>query len=195
MKKGLILIVLLLVAAAGIFYLFSRNSRSFSTSSDIDQLEEQANYNSSLNNMLTITSVFSNGGQIPDTYGCHGSDVNPPLNFSGVPTGAQSLALIVDDPDAPSGDWVHWLIFNIDPKIQGITEDSVPAGAILGMTSSGKAEYGGPCPPSGTHHYHFKLYVLDTILDLSASAKKSSLLSAMKGHIISQAELVGTYSQ
>lgn len=195
MKKVLILIILLFGIGAAIFYFFSRNSRSFSTSSDIDQLEEQANYNSSLNNMMTISSVFPNGGQIPDTYGCHGSDINPSLNFSGVPADAQSLALIVDDPDAPSGDWVHWLIFNIDPKITGISENSFPDGAVSGMTSSGKAEYGGPCPPSGTHHYHFKLYALDTTLNLSSSAKKGDLLSAMKGHVISQAELIGTYSQ
>lgn len=195
MKKVLILTILLFAVAAGIFYLFSRNSRSFSTSSDIDQLEEQSNYNATLNNMMNIASVFPDGGQIPDTYGCHGLDVNPPLKFSRVPVEAQSLALIVDDPDAPSGDWVHWLIFNIDPASQGISEDSVPAGAILGMTSSGKAEYGGPCPPSGTHRYHFKLYALDTTLNLSSSAKKSDLLSAMKGHVISQAELIGTYSQ
>lgn len=196
MKKNFfILIILLLALGFGVFYLFSKNSRSFSTSSDIEQLEEQANYNSSLNTMLTITSDFPNGGQISDNYGCRGADINPSLVFSGVPIDAQSLALIVDDPDAPSGDWVHWLVFNIAPNISGINEDSVPAGAVLGTTSFGKAEYGGPCPPSGTHHYHFRLYALDTVLDLSSLADKADIIAAIKGHILDQAELVGTYSQ
>lgn len=159
-------------------------------------LEEQTTSNiSNVKNMLTLSSVFSNNGQIPDKYGCRDLDVNPPLQLSGVPANALSLALILDDSDAPSGDWVHWLVFNIDPKTLNIKENSVPAGASLGMTSYGAANYGGPCPPNGIHHYHFKLYALDSVLNLTSSADKSALLKAMKGHILDQTELIGTYSR
>lgn len=201
MKKNIFIIlfifVLLAVVAYGIFYLFSKNRSAFMLSLNPDQaLDEPAASNiSNVKNMLTLSSVFPNNGRIPDKYGCRDLDVNPPLQLSGVPANALSLALIIDDPDAPSGDWVHWLVFNIDPKTLNIKENSVPAGASLGMTSSGEASYSGPCPPSGIHHYHFKLYALDSILNLTSSADKSALLKAMKGHILDQTELIGTYSR
>src|SRR3989338_10824520 len=117
--------------------------------------------------MMNITSsAFKEGESMPAIYTCEGRNINPPLRFGNVPSTAVSLALIVDDPDAPMGTWVHWTMWNIDPAITEIGENSVPAGAVQGLTSSNKNAYGGPCPPSGTHRYFFKLYALDTLLDL-----------------------------
>ena len=198
MKKYVIIaIILFLGVAAAIFYLFSRNRSGFVLDSNPEQMiaDQEAKPLPNVKHMLSIKSIFPNNGQIPDQYGCRGRDVNPPLQFSGIPTGTKSLALIVDDPDAPSGDWVHWLIFNMDPALAGIDEDSLPIGATFGITSAGTKDYGGPCPPSGTHHYHFKLYALDSLLKLDSQAKKADVLSAMKGHIMEQSEIVGTYSQ
>jgi len=145
--------------------------------------------------MFSISSVFLNKAQIPDQYGCHGEDVNPPLEFHEIPEGVQSFVLIVDDPDAPSGDWVHWLVFNINPQTASIKEHTVPDGAIVGINSFGENTYEGPCPPSGTHHYNFKLYAIDTVLNLSPKVEKPDILAAIKGHIIAQAILAGTYNK
>ena len=112
-----------------------------------------------------------------------------------VPTMAKSLALIVDDPDAPAGTWVHWVMWNINPSTNDIKENSVPPGAEQGMNDFRKRFYGGPCPPSGTHHYFFKLYALDLTMTLSPNTGKASLEKAMKGHIVAQSELVGLYKR
>lgn len=139
--------------------------------------------------------AFQNQASIPALYTCDDQDVNPPLQISEVPSEAKSLVLIVDDPDAPRGDWVHWLLWNIDPATAEILENSVPTGAVQGLTDFGNNEWGGPCPPSGTHRYFFKLYVLDTILDISASNKKTDLEAAMKNHILEQTQLIGLYQR
>jgi len=144
--------------------------------------------------MFNISSVFLNNAQISDKYGCHGENVNPPFEFHDTPKGTKSLVLIVDDPDAPDGDWVHWLIFNIDPQTISISENSVPIGATVGINSFGKNSYGGPCPPNGTHNYNFKFYAIDTTLNLASGVKKSDVLSAIKGHIIAQTILIGKYN-
>lgn len=142
---------------------------------------------------MTISSTaFENNGNIPAKYTCDGMDVNPPLRFDNVPE-ARSLALIVDDPDAPMGTWVHWVLWNIDPKTSEIREDSVPKGALQGINDFGKHDYGGPCPPSGTHRYFFKLYALDSTLNLDKNARKADVEKAMKGHILAQAQIVGLY--
>jgi len=146
-------------------------------------------------NMKIESPVFSNNELIPKKYTCDGEDVNPPLKISEVPEEAKSLVLIVDDPDAPMGTWVHWTVWNIDPKTVEIPENSVPEGAVEGITDFGKPGYGGPCPPSGTHRYFFKLYALDTTLDLDSNAKKTDIEKAMKDHILEKAELVGVYSR
>ncbi len=144
--------------------------------------------------IMTLQSpVFVDKEKIPVKYSCDGEDINPPLVISGVPQNAKSLALIVDDPDAPTGDWVHWLVWNISPQTKRIDENSVPAGAIEGMTDFGRVGWGGPCPPNGQHHYQFKLYALDIVLNLPAGANKAALLSAMEGHILAEAKLVGLY--
>ncbi|PJE50485.1 MAG: YbhB/YbcL family Raf kinase inhibitor-like protein [Candidatus Yanofskybacteria bacterium CG10_big_fil_rev_8_21_14_0_10_36_16] len=145
---------------------------------------------------MNITSPsFNNGESVPSTYTCDGGNINPPLQFSEVPKEAKSLALIVDDPDAPVGTWFHWVMWNIKPETTEIRENVPPAEATQGMTSFGKTGYGGPCPPSGQHHYHFKLYALDTELNLSQATDAEALENAMMGHILEQAELVGTYER
>lgn len=147
--------------------------------------------------MNITSSVFQHQTKIPSKYTCDGENINPPLSISDIPPNAKSLVLIVDDPDAVSGIWDHWLVFNIPPNIQEIEEDSVPVGAVEGMTSFGNSGYGGPCPPppSGTHRYFFKLYALDTTLNLDSSATKKEIEEAMKGHVLELDELIGLYSR
>ena len=145
--------------------------------------------------MKISSTAFAHNGQIPKKYTCDGSDINPPLKFEEVPANARSLALIVDDPDAPMGTWVHWVVWNIAPKTAEIKENSVPKGSIQGVNDFRKHAYGGPCPPSGTHRYFFKLYALDMPLNMSASAGKTALESSMKGHILAEAQLLGLYER
>lgn len=145
--------------------------------------------------MKLASSAFADNNFIPAKYTCDGENVNPPLEISNVPENAQSLVLIVDDPDAPAGDWVHWTLWNILPQTKNILENSVPAGAAKGITDFGRPGYGGPCPPSGAHRYQFKLYAVDTTLDLSSSARKKDIENAISGHIISQSTLVGIYKR
>jgi hypothetical protein len=143
-----------------------------------------------------ITSTaFSEGQPIPMVYTCQGEDTSPPLRIEGVPTGTKSLALVMDDPDAPVGVWDHWVVWNIDPSTTEIKERSTPAGATQGRNSWGMSRYGGPCPPSGTHRYVFTLYALDTALDLTAAAGKRDLERAMQEHILTKTQLIGTYKK
>ncbi|OGY46278.1 MAG: phosphatidylethanolamine-binding protein [Candidatus Buchananbacteria bacterium RIFCSPHIGHO2_01_FULL_46_12] len=145
--------------------------------------------------MKLVSSVFKNNGLIPPKYTCDGDDISPPLEISEVPAQAKSLALICDDPDAPAGNWIHWVIWNIDPETTEIMENSAPAKGIEGITSFGKAGWGGPCPPGGTHRYIFYLYALDTVLDLSKKTDAAGLKTAMAGQILAQLELTGLYSR
>ncbi len=145
---------------------------------------------------LTITSpAFTDKGIIPARFTCDGQDVNPSLEWSTTPIGTRALALIMDDPDAPVGTWVHWVVWNIRPDTPQIKENSVPDGAFQGLNSWKRNAYGGPCPPSGTHRYFFKLYALDITLDLPRTATKAELELAMQGHILAQGELMGTYQR
>lgn len=151
--------------------------------------------NENISTVMKIESpVFENNRKIPAKYTCDGANINPPFIISGTPENAKSLVLIVDDPDAPAGTWVHWTLWNLDPALKEIEEDSVPEG-IEGVTSFGKPGYGGPCPPSGTHRYFFKLYALDTILSISEISDKKVLEEAMKEHILASTEIVGLYSR
>jgi Raf kinase inhibitor-like YbhB/YbcL family protein len=145
--------------------------------------------------MKIESPAFENNQPIPSKYTCDGEDINPPLKISDVPENAKSLVLIVDDPDAPLGTFTHWIVWNIDPKTSFVEENSVPAGAIVGVNDFGKNSYGGPCPPSGTHHYHFKLYALDTTLNLDKNSKKKDLEKAMENHILEKAEIIGIYKR
>jgi Raf kinase inhibitor-like YbhB/YbcL family protein len=142
---------------------------------------------------MKITSpVFAHNQYIPKKYSGEGDDVNPPLVIENIPVGTKSLALIVDDPDAPRGTWVHWVVFNIS-MTNKIDEDSVPG--TLGITNSGKNAYHGPYPPSGTHRYFFKIYALDELLDLNEGVDKYTLEKSMHGHILGSAELIGLYKR
>ncbi len=144
--------------------------------------------------MIIFSSAFSHNEKIPAEYTCDGVNISPGLKISYPPENAKSLALIVDDPDAPMGTWVHWLVWNIEPTINEIPGGGL-IGGVEGITSFGSAGYGGPCPPSGTHRYFFKLYALDIFLELDKSAGKQELEQAMEGHILDRAELIGLYSR
>lgn len=145
---------------------------------------------------MKITSpAFEHNQRIPGKYTCDGENMSPSLSFLEVPENAKSLVLIVDDPDAPSKIWVHWIVFNIDPTISEVPENTVPKAGIEGLTDFGKPGYGGPCPPSGTHRYFFKLYALDLILNLPQNSNKKAVEEAMQGHILDSAELVGLYER
>ena len=140
---------------------------------------------------LTVSSpAFENNKLIPSKYTCDGDNVNPPLTIEGVPDGTKSLVLIVDDPDAPMGTWDHWIVWNILPTNK-IEENTVPG--TEGINDYRKHSYGGPCPPSGTHRYFFKVYALDAKLDLSSNSRKKDVEKAMQGHILAKGELVGLY--
>ncbi len=148
--------------------------------------------------MQLTSEAFETGGMIPAKYTCDGLDVSPPLRWADPPAGVKSYALIADDPDAPVGTWVHWVLWNIPADARGLEENlpktaALPNGAQQGTTDFRRIGYGGPCPPSGTHRYFFKLYALDTMLELPSSATKRDLEGAMQGHILGQGELMGKY--
>lgn len=142
--------------------------------------------------MKVTSPSFKNNQNIPCKYTCQGEDVNPSLEFSDLPEGTKSLSLIIDDPDAPNGTFVHWVLFNM-PIVEKINENS--SEGIEGINSSGEIGYMGPCPPSGIHRYFFKLYALDSFLDLKKGCKKQDVEKKMKGHVLAQAELIGLYKK
>lgn len=183
-KIPIIIFILALLAAAAI-YILPKNSPP-----------EPPNLSLTKNINMKLTSpVFQNDQFIPSKYSCDGENINPPLEILEVPNAAKSLALIVDDPDAPGGTWVHWVVFNINQSVALIQENSVPEERIQGLTSFSQHSYGGPCPPSGIHHYHFKLYALDTMLSLNSSANKEEIKKAMQNHILDWVDLVGLYKR
>jgi Raf kinase inhibitor-like YbhB/YbcL family protein len=151
------------------------------------------------------SQAFSSGGTIPTLYTCDGKDVSPPLTWSGIPEKARSIALICDDPDAPRGTWTHWVLFDLPANISGLGEGVPPqervtvapggATALQGKNDFGKTGYGGPCPPSGTHRYFFRIYALDTELGLGPKTTRQDLLRAIKGHVLAEGELMGRYSR
>jgi Raf kinase inhibitor-like YbhB/YbcL family protein len=163
--------------------------------------EVYANTRGGANMAITITSTaFTEGGMIPREYTCDGRDISPPLAWSGAPEGTKSLALICDDPDAPVGTWVHWVLFNIpataDELPQSILPDKIlEDGARHGINDFRKFGYGGPCPPGGTHRYYFKIYALDTDLTQEPGITKAELLKAMEGRILAEGQLMGRYKR
>ncbi|GAB6192497.1 YbhB/YbcL family Raf kinase inhibitor-like protein [Desulfocastanea catecholica] len=145
---------------------------------------------------LSISSkAFKHGEAIPVRYSCDGSDISPPLQIGALPPNTGSLALIMDDPDAPVGTWVHWVVWNIPTEARDIHENALPAGAMQGRNSWKRNTYGGPCPPSGKHRYFFKIYALDSVVNLGQATTKEDLERAMQGHILAKGELMGTYSR
>jgi len=146
------------------------------------------------------SSVFMHNEMIPAMYTCDGEDVSPPLAWQGLPGDARSLVLIVDDPDAPVGTWVHWVLYNLPVSEHSLPEKIAPLaeplpGASHGRNSWGKLGYGGPCPPGGTHRYIFKLYALDTMLELQPGARKNEVEAQIAGHVLAEARLIGMYSR
>ena len=153
---------------------------------------------------IMTSTAFSDKGAVPSKYTCEGRDISVPLEWSGTPPGTKSLALIVDDPDAPDPKapkmtWVHWILYNIPPNVTFLSEEdgqkTDPKGAKEGLNDWNKTGYGGPCPPIGRHRYFHKLYALDTILPDLNRPRKPELEKAMKGHILGQAEMIGTYEK
>ena len=149
--------------------------------------------------MHLTSPAFSHSEAIPTEYTCDGKNISPALAWSNAPDRTQSFALIVDDPDAPNKVWTHWIVFNIPLTVEYIVENQGANGEeipfVQGITDFGTQKWGGPCPPSGTHHYHLTLYALDTMLNLTAGASKEQLLSAMHGHILEKATLIGIYQR
>ena len=152
-------------------------------------------------NMQIKSMAFSEGQPIPDHYTCAGQNVSPPLAWSGAPAGTKSFALIADDPDAPMGTWVHWVVYDLPPTTGTLGENTTPSsglpdGSKQGVNDFLKIGYGGPCPPPGKpHHYHFKIYALDTVVNLKSGATKKELLKAMSGHVLAEGQLIGTYQR
>ena len=169
----LIILVIIIIGGYCVYYYFFKNN---------NPPEPKPMNNLTMNNLTLISPVFENMGKIPVKYTCDGQGINPPLEISGVDENAKSLVLIMDDPDAPSGTFVHWVKFNISPSIVKIEEGS-------------DSNYIGPCPPDKEHRYFFKLYSLDTMLDLQQGATKSQIETAMQGHILQKTELVGLYKR
>ena len=150
--------------------------------------------------MKLTSPAFSEGALIPVEYTCTGGDFSPPLAWSDLPAGAKSLVLIVDDPDAPVGTWVHWVAFNLPVTGRGLPEGikdakQLPGGGVQGANSWRRTGYGGPCPPSGIHRYFFKLYALDTILSLDNKAAAKDVQAAMKGHALAETQLMGRFKR
>jgi len=144
--------------------------------------------------MKIASSAFQEAASIPSKFTCDGPDASPPLRISDVPSGAKSLVLIVDDPDAPGGLFTHWIVWNIPPQTGSIAEGSSPKG-VQGTNDFGKSGYGGPCPPAGTHRYYFRIFALDRELDLPFGARRAQIDDAIKGHVIAQGDLMGRYSR
>lgn len=150
--------------------------------------------------MKILSSAFTDGNTIPAKYTCDGQNISPPLEWKDVPMGTKTFALISDDPDAPSGTWVHWVAYNIPSGVTKLDENVRPEkefsnGMRQGSNDWPKIGYGGPCPPGGTHRYYFKLYALDIVLDSKSGATKAQILNAMKGHVLAEAKLMGNYSR
>jgi len=148
--------------------------------------------NTETRNLKVFSTVFSHNGHIPPEYTCDGKDINPPIEVSDIPDGTKTLALIMEDPDAPRGTFDHWIVWNIPPN-EAIAEETNPG--ISGLNDFGKTGYGGPCPPSGVHRYFFRVFALDVKLDLPAGTDKQTLLDAMHGHILATGEIMGLYQR
>jgi Raf kinase inhibitor-like YbhB/YbcL family protein len=163
------------------------------------QQPEPTNTTKDPTTMLLSSAAFADGQPIPDKYTCHGQDISPPLQWSGAPSQTKSIALTCEDPDAPSGTFTHWVIFDVPATATSLSEDvsksaTLPNGSEQGKNSFGNTGYNGPCPPGGkTHHYIFKIYALDAPITLDADAAREDLINAMTGHVVAQGKLTGTY--
>ena len=201
MRPGSLLVAILAVAGVLTFSAAPMNVLR-AAGKDVPQTTQEKG--GSLMSLTITSSAFSQNGEIPAKYTCDGKDVSPPLAWSGLPAGTKSLALIVDDPDAPDPaapkmTWVHWVLYDIPPGANGLPEGvkpgELPKGTKEGLNDWKRTGYGGPCPPIGRHRYFLKLYALDVVLPELGKATKQDLERAMKGHVLVSAELVGTYKR
>lgn len=192
MSKSLAILIIILVVIGGV-WLVSRPRQ------DTIKPEQSPSQTKEIRLMNFYSPAFKGGKNIPEKYTCKGENISPPLLIENVKENAKSLAIIVDDPDAPmvppAGGWVHLVMWNIDPSIQSIPENSTPKGVTIGVNDFGQNNYGGPCPPSGIHRYFFKLYALDSKLTITSFSGKEEVLKAMEGHIIESAEFFGVFSK
>lgn len=197
MQKGLwTLLVIVVILLVG-FMLAQNNQQGGVETEEDSETDITTNETSTMDTITLSSNAFEHGGTIPNTFTCDGENISPPLSWSGVPEEAQSLVLIMDDPDAvkPAGHvWDHWVVFNIPTTLTAVSEGEEPQGTH-GITSSNTKEYGGPCPPDGEHRYFFKLYALDTNLDLQEGATKKDVEEAMEGYILAKGELMGRYER
>lgn len=187
-KKFWFLIPIILLAVIFSLLIFGQKSIFLKNKESIQQTGKQTN-------MKISSPAFQNNEIIPRRYTCDGENISPPLAFEEIPEGTQSLLLIVDDPDAPRGTFLHWLVFNISPQTKFIEENSLPNGARLGKNDFGRLTYGGPCPPYGVHRYYFKLFALDTTLNLPEGASFQEVWGVARDHILSENYLIGLYKR
>jgi Raf kinase inhibitor-like YbhB/YbcL family protein len=198
MKKVAFIFIVIIILGLAAFILYRFAGKTTKTFISRDQ-----NTINTIAPMIISSPAFLDSQTIPKQYTCDGDGINPALQLADVPAEAKSLALIISDPDAPSPPWIHWVMWNISASTTEISENSVPQGAIQGKGSSGQNVYGSPCPPvpseaegpSGTHHYIFTVYALDSTLNLPSYSTADKLQAAMQGHIITQAQLVGVYGR
>lgn len=181
MRSGKIFVIVVIIGIAVFIYLF--RTGVFKREAEVIP-----------NQMVKISSpAFGEGMDLPDKYTCKGENINPPLIIENVPKAAKSLVLVVEDPGAPAGVFTHWLVWNISPGVKQIAENSVPRNGIVGTNDFGNQKYNGPCPPSGSHRYFFRVYVLDAVLNLSGGVRRSVLNGEIKNHIIDRIEMVAIY--
>ncbi len=186
MKSLLVFIFLVVLIGAGLYVYYINSPYSTGV---------KRTFFGKLESMTISSTSFSNQGKIPKKYTCDDANVNPPLTFNAIPPSSRSLLVIAEDRDSNPKDFTHWTIFDLNPSINGLNENSVPDQATEGVNSFGNIGYDGPCPPNGTHRYVFKLFALDSVLGLERGAKKEEILSKIQGHILDEAELVGTYKK
>lgn len=193
-RGSVVFFIALIVFGGGFIYFVAKQQSDFFSTISEDSYYYRHPF------MKLVSPDFEHEAVIPREYTCDGENINPVLYIRDVPSQAQSLVLLMDDPDVPTSvradnNWDHWVVFNIPPTTARIDKNSVPEGAIVGRSTSGANAYGGPCPPDGEHRYFFKVYALDTVLDLTARATKQDVLNAMEGHIYDQTELMGRYTR
>ncbi len=172
----------------------------FCSCEDGREADNRAEGGKEMEEIKITSSAFDQGGPIPSKYTCDGANVSPPLRWTGVPEGTVSIAIISDDPDAPMGTWVHWVLYNLPGQTKELAQDfppdeTLPDGTRQGITDFGSTGYGGPCPPSGTHRYFFKIYAMDNKIDIVSVINKKDLVKAMEGHILAQGQLMGKYKR
>lgn len=190
--KKLVILLAALGLFAGVFLLLRKPAEATPPSGEETSLGVSVATSSPLS---LLSSAFGSGERIPEKYTCDGANVSPPLSVRNVPDDAKSLVIIFDDPDSKPTPWVHWTLWNVSPTTTEISENSIPWGAIQGLTSFKNNKYGGSCPPRGVHHYSFRLYALSSLVDLPSSSSAEKLREAIDPHVLARSELVGLYSR